>query len=87
MGGSGLHSGLARKGTSCAKMAAGFAAARRRDAQDLGQAALPKKPSAPRACGAREAGEKRPRCPAFGAPPKAKARPPTPSFNSAEGHL
>ncbi|CAI9166755.1 unnamed protein product [Rangifer tarandus platyrhynchus] len=32
------------------------------------------------------AGETRPRCPAFGAPPKARARPPAPSFNSAEGH-
>ena len=32
------------------------------------------------------AGETRPRCPAFGAPPKPKARRPAPSFNSAEGH-
>ena len=29
--------------------------------------------------------ETRPRCPAFGAPPKAQARPLAPSFNSAEG--
>lgn len=32
------------------------------------------------------AGETRPRCPAFGAPPKAKGRRPAPAFNSAEGH-